>query len=234
MDTLAPTWQNKTNVSDAIVFGGDLAATGGASSSWANGAFSKERVGGEFCDYIELDFTFDADLTAGPNGAIVGLCPTDPGDIDVNGAWDTAWKWNTDDTLEAYEAGGKVYDSGVATNLPMSCRIIYDGQAGTETFRSNAGADTLRYTSLRTAAQIWAIIKKGLGLRVTFWGTAGKVHCTLKANTSTPSSIGSLTYEAVFTLQQSGLYAIRSPVATGMPSGGNPRPTAGKIWPRKR
>lgn len=226
MDALVATWQNKVNVTDTSVFGGDLAAAGTAPNSWSSGAFSKERAGGDLIDYLELDFTFDSPLTAG-HGVAVGLCLQDPGQVFPSSAWESAWVWNTDNTLEAYEGGNKRYDSGVATTLPMSCRIIYN--AGVLTFRSNAGSDILRFTSARTVAELTSIMRAGLNIKALFWGTSGSFHATLKATTTAPVSIG---YPAYFTqVLRPCPWVSRSVFAQGFPTRKS-RPTEGKIWPR--
>ncbi len=232
MDALVCTWQNKVTVDDTFHFGGDLKATGSSPGTWSSGAFSIERAGGDLVDYIELDFTFDAALTLG-HGVAVGLCAQDPGQSAVNASWDSAWVWNTDGTLEAYDGGGKVYDSTSVIGLPMSARIIYN--AGVLTWRSNAGSDTLRATSARTVAALNAIMRRGLQVKAAFLGTSGAFHATLKATTTAPVSIGAVTPYVKTTFENLSSFAVRTPMAAGFPPPNpNPRPTEGKLWPRNK
>jgi hypothetical protein len=239
LEVVSPTWRSKTNVDDTVVFGGDLAANGSATASYANGAFSKERACAlASTDYIELDFTFDAKTNG--HGIAVGVAVNNP---DNNFTlMDAAFVWDTDQHLKVFEQGSQRADIGVIT-LPMSCRIIYN--AGALTWRSNAGVDTLRFTSLRTTAQILAIMVQGLNVDASFNNTSGKFHATLKGGTSsTPEiamddSTGRLGLQTLYApsaaFVQPDISLLRTFEVTGFPPANpNPRPTVGKIWPRNK
>lgn len=235
LETIAVTWRSKFNVDDSVVFGGDLAANGSATGSYANGAFSKQRASSLVSsDYIELDFTFDAKSNG--HGVAVGLAVNDP---DQGFAlMDAAFVWDTDQHLKVYEQGSLRSDIGVIT-LPMSCRIIYN--AGVLTWRSNAGVDTLRFTSARSVAAIQTVMVQGLSVDASFNNTSGKFHATLKGGTSsTPEiamdgSTGRLGLQSLYVAPASliapQISLLHTLSATGFPSG-KPRPVEGKIWPR--
>lgn len=237
LNTLAPTWKFKTLVDDTVIFGGDLAATGSSPNAWSSGAYSQQRAFLiDTTDYLELDLTFDAKTNG--HGISVGLSNFYPGLVVNSANWDANWVFATDQTLTAYEQGSLRYTAGAS--LPMSCRIIYN--AGVLTFRSNAGSDILRYTSLRTVAAIRDVMRIGLSVMVVFWGTSGKLHLTLKggdssspevAGTST-GRIGTQVTEARVLMPSLGLTQTRTLEIGGLwPYNPHPRPQAGKIWPRK-
>jgi hypothetical protein len=238
LETTVCTWKHKHDVNDAVVFGGDLAATGSSPATWSSGAFSTQRacalaVG----DYLELDFTLDA--KANGDGVAVGLSMWDRSQnfTDIL----ACWSWGTDQHLKVFEDGVQRFDQGVIT-LPMSCRIIYD--AGVLTFRSNSGTDTLRHTSTKTVAQVYSEMLRGLSVDASFLGTSGKFHATLKGGTSATPEIamdGSTGRLGTAYIQPQGMVMenynqqmLRELVAVGFPTGAHPRPTEGKIWPRNR
>lgn len=227
MQSVAPTYKNKVNVVDTVVFGGDIGASGSAPASWTSGASSVERAAGG--NYVELDFTFDA-KTAG-HGIVCGLSDTDPSQSDATVYY--SWKWDTTGNLLVVE--NNVVKSNVgAISLPMSCRIIFDAVAGTLTYRKNSGSDVLQYTSLLTAAQVRAAIEQGLIVDTSFYNTSGKLHATLKADNAHIAAPTFETVEGVTYVSNEGHSILRVPqfsfgVDAAPPK---PRPTSGKIWPR--
>jgi hypothetical protein len=238
LETVAPTWKHKHNVDETIVFGGDLGANGSAASSWTNGAYSIQRACAlALGDYIELDFTFDAKSNG--HGIAVGLSVKDPDQDRLTST--IVWEWGTDQVLRGYENGSLAFSVGVIT-LPMSARIIYN--AGVLTMRSNAGSDVLRFTSARAVDLIYADMFAGLSIDCSFFGTSGKMHATLKGGTSSTPVIamdGSTGRLGVSTIQvpttdmsSYRTFGTRVISAEGFPPLNlHPRPTEGKIWPRK-
>jgi len=242
LDTKACTWKGKITVDDTINFGGDLAATGSSPASWSSGGQSVQRVAALApTDYLEIDFTFDAH-TAG-HGILVGLASqyVPPSAPPVT-AIDAAWVWDTDNHLKAQEPSSASTDIGVIT-LPMSCRIIYD--AGVLTWRSNAGVDTLRKTTSRTVSQIYNVMQAGLQVIVLFNNTSGKVHVTLKGGDASTPEVGWTTGgtgrlglpfldPAGMDMRSYNRAIFRTLDPQGFPPPDpHPRPTEGKIWPRK-
>jgi len=239
LETIAPTWRHKLKVDDTFVFGGDLKADPTAGALGTSGAFSKERVAAiGTTDYLELDFTFDA--KANGDAIWVGLSSVD---ADHGATMDAAAiEWRTDQLLRFYEANNPVALIGPVT-LPMSCRIVYD--AGVLKFYSNAGVDTLRHTTVQSAATITAFMVKGFCVDAAFVGTSGAFHATLKGGTAvTPEipfdgSTGRMVDEipifaegVLMESYQANLF--RNIVPEGFPPPiAHPRPTVGKIWPRK-
>lgn len=242
LDTTAVTWKSKITVDDTVNFGGDLAATGASPASWSSGAQSIQRTAALLSsDYLELDFTFDAKTNG--HGIMVGLAPqyVAPGTPPL-AAIVAGWWWHTDQHLIAFGTGETNTDIGVI-GLPMSARIIYN--AGTLTWRSNAGVDTLRKTGTRTTAAVVKEMMDGLQVIVHFFNTSGKVHVTLKGgDASTPEvplsgvgtgRLGTPSFDPHgMDMTPYNLAAFRQFSAQGFPPPNpNPRPTEGKIWPRK-
>lgn len=238
LNVLAPTWKFKTLVDDTVNFGGDLAATGSSPLSWSSGAYSNERVFAILAtDYLELDLTFDAKSNG--HGISVGLSAFYPGLVQNSANWEAHWCWNDTQQLIAFEQSVARYTQAGVT-LPMSCRIVWD--AGTLKFYSNAGVDTLRYTSLRSVATLLDAMKTGLSAMVTFYGTSGKVHVTLKGGTSVTPEVGGTSTGRIGTqlMQASGILMPslgiqlqRTLQIAVFPPSAHPRPTEGKIWPRR-
>ena len=227
MQIVAPTWKNKVNASDAVVFGGDIAATAGAPASYSSGASSVERaVGG---NYVELDFTFDAKTNG--HAIFVGLGLSDP-DTNINSML-MAWQWDGSQILTVQEAGSQKSSAGVIA-LPMSCRIIVDLTAGTCTYRKNSGADVLQFTSAYTLTQLRAFVEQGLVVDVSFFNTSGKIHATLKADDGHIAAPTNEVVDDAWYVGNEGLYLPRTPefsfgVDAQPPK---PRPAEGKAWPR--
>lgn len=238
LETVAPTWRHKYTVDDTIVFGGDLAANGSSPASWASGAFSRQRACAlAIGDYLELDFTLDAKTNG--HGIAVGLSVFDPDRLYTSMV--ASWVWDTDQTFKARESGAQKYTAGVIV-LPMSARIIYN--AGVLTFRSNAGVDTLRWTSTRPVDSIYDDMLRGLCIDAAFYGTSGKFHATLKGGTTSSPEIpmdgstgrlGLAAFDAQGVVMETHNQSmLREFQAQGLPPPATPRPTEGKIWPRNK
>jgi hypothetical protein len=239
LDTKAVTWKSKITVDDTVNFGGDLAATGSSPANWLSGAQSIYRTAAlTATDYLELDFTFDA-KTSG-HGISVGLSPIYKAPGAPSAAnMAAAWVWDTDNHFKVYEGNTLRIDIGVIT-LPMSARIIYN--AGVLTWRSNAGADTLRFTSVRTVDQVVNEMMDGLQIVAFFFNTSGKFHATLKGGDASTPEVGLVGAGTgrlgIPSLEPHGMdmssynkAIFRQLSAEGFPSG-RVRPTEGKIWPR--
>jgi hypothetical protein len=242
LDTNPCAWKNKVNATDTFVFGGDIAAGAGNPASWSGGAQSIHRVAAlAATDYLELDFTYDA-RSAG-HGIGIGfasqyIAPVSPSPAALAAS---IW-WDTDNTLKAYE-GGSLRNSQAGLAIPLSCRIIYN--AGVLTWRRNAGSDILFFTSARTTDQIMAEMVQGLQVMVFFFNNSGQLHVTLKGGDADTPEVGftppgtgrlgipTLTAEG-FDMTSYNRAMFRNLNAVGFPESTNPRPTVGKIWPRKR
>lgn len=232
LETTVATWRHKVLVDDTVVFGGDLAGTGAIC-----GGFSRQRAHAlvPATDRIELDLVFDSKTNG--NTIIVGLAISDSATFSQANS-DASWQWGFDQHLGAFEASSLRADVGVVA-APMAARIIYE--AGVLTWRSGNGADVLRFTSARSSGAIQTVMLQGLSIDVTFLGTGGSVHATLKAGDSAAPEIamdGSTGRLGLFELvvDQEAMVAQHAYFnkffeVTGFPSG-KPRPTEGKIWPR--